>query len=70
MVSLMYIRYRFKLPRPNDYLGLPIGQHITICAQIGDKEIQRSYTPISSDEDRGHFDLMIKVRFDGVGFVS
>ena len=54
-------RYRFKLPRPNDTLGLPIGQHIQIVAQIGDKEIQRSYTPISSDDDRGHFDLMIKV---------
>ena len=22
----------------------------------------RSYTPISSDDDRGHFDLLIKVR--------
>jgi Oxidoreductase FAD-binding domain len=42
-------------------LGLPIGQHISIVAQIGDKEIQRSYTPISSDDDRGYFDLMIKV---------
>src|SRR5271163_1351782 len=54
-------RYRFKFSRPNDSLGLPIGQHISIVAQIGDKEIQRSYTPISSDDDRGYFDLMIKV---------
>lgn len=54
-------RYRFKLPRPNDTLGLPIGQHITICAQIDGKEISRSYTPISSEDDRGYFDLMIKV---------
>jgi cytochrome-b5 reductase len=42
-------------------LGLPIGQHISICAQIDDKEISRSYTPITSDDDRGYFDLMIKV---------
>jgi len=56
-------RYRFKLARPNDYLGLPVGQHITITAEIDGKEISRSYTPISSDDDKGYFDLMIKVFF-------
>jgi cytochrome-b5 reductase len=54
--------YRFKLPRKQDILGLPIGQHISLGATIAGqpKEVVRSYTPISSDEDKGHFDLLIK----------
>ncbi|KAF2464332.1 ferredoxin reductase-like protein [Lindgomyces ingoldianus] len=54
--------YRFKLPRAHDILGLPIGQHISLAATIAGqpKEVVRSYTPISSDEDKGYFDLLIK----------
>lgn len=52
--------YRFGLPRPTDTLGLPIGQHISIAANIDGKEIVRSYTPTSGDDDKGHFDLVIK----------
>ncbi|KIX03926.1 NADH-cytochrome b5 reductase 1 [Rhinocladiella mackenziei CBS 650.93] len=54
--------YRFGLPRPDDVLGLPIGQHMSLAAtpKGADKEVVRSYTPISSDEDKGFFDLMIK----------
>ncbi|PSR72391.1 hypothetical protein PHLCEN_2v11734 [Hermanssonia centrifuga] len=52
--------YRFALPHPQDVLGLPIGQHISVSAEIGGKDIMRSYTPTSSDDDLGHFDLLIK----------
>lgn len=52
--------YRFALRHPDDVLGLPIGQHISISAEINGKEIVRSYTPTSSDDDLGHFDLLIK----------
>jgi len=54
--------YRFALPRPTDILGLPIGQHMSLAAtpKGAGKEVVRSYTPISSDEDNGYFDLMIK----------
>jgi len=54
--------YRFSLPSPNQILGLPIGQHISIAAtpKNAEKEIVRSYTPISSDEDLGYVDFMIK----------
>ncbi|KAF8446117.1 hypothetical protein L210DRAFT_3619855 [Boletus edulis BED1] len=52
--------YRFVLPRPDDVLGLPIGQHISVSAEINGKEITRSYTPTSSDDDLGYFDLLIK----------
>ena len=55
-------RYRFNLPTSNSVLGLPIGQHISIGAMLPGqpKEVVRSYTPISSDENRGYFDLLIK----------
>ncbi|KAI9287942.1 hypothetical protein BC943DRAFT_317457 [Umbelopsis sp. AD052] len=52
--------YRFGLPDRDDVLGLPIGQHISIMAEINGKQISRSYTPTSLDEDKGHFDLLIK----------
>lgn len=56
-----FYRYRFALPTPEATLGLPIGQHISVQAEIGGKQIMRSYTPTSSDDDKGHFDLLIKV---------
>ena len=53
--------YRFSLPK-GTVLGLPIGQHVSVSATIGGKLVQRSYTPTSSDDDVGFFDLLIKVR--------
>jgi len=53
--------YRFKLPHVQDVLGLPTGQHIAVSAEINGKVITRNYTPISNDNDRGHFSLIIKV---------
>ncbi|CAI7655489.1 unnamed protein product [Penicillium glandicola] len=54
--------YRFALPRSTDILGLPIGQHISLAATIDGqpKEVVRSYTPISSDNEAGYFDLLVK----------
>jgi cytochrome-b5 reductase len=52
--------YRFGLPNPDDILGLPIGQHISVSATINGKDVMRSYTPTSSDDDLGHFELLIK----------
>lgn len=50
--------YRFALPKKEDVLGLPLGQHISLVANINGKVISRSYTPISSD--KGYFELLIK----------
>jgi len=63
--------YRFKLPKPTDILGLPIGQHISLGATLDvtnpktqevkkNQEVIRSYTPISSDVNPGYFDLIVK----------
>ncbi|KAB0802776.1 hypothetical protein PPYR_04962 [Photinus pyralis] len=59
-------RFRFKLPSKGHILGLPVGQHIHLSAKIGDDLIIRSYTPVSSNEDRGYVDLVIKVYFKNV----
>lgn len=63
--------YRFKIPLPlghmpgllpDPILGLPIGQHISLTAEINGKEVQRKYTPTTLDgEDPGHFHLVVKV---------
>jgi cytochrome-b5 reductase len=57
--------YRFSLPKPTDILGLPIGQHISISAEINGKVITRNYTPTSYDDQPGHFDLLVKTYEQG-----
>lgn len=59
---MIYYSYRFALPSSTDILGLPIGQHISVAARIEGQpeDVVRSYTPISSDENPGYFDLLIK----------
>ncbi|XP_077194002.1 NADH-cytochrome b5 reductase 3 isoform X2 [Paroedura picta] len=59
-------RFRFALPSPEHILGLPIGQHIYLSARIDGNLVIRPYTPVSSDDDKGYVDLVIKVYFKGV----
>ncbi|CAH2062918.1 unnamed protein product, partial [Iphiclides podalirius] len=59
-------RFRFGLPSSEHVLGLPIGQHIHLSVKIEDDLIIRAYTPVSSDEDKGYVDLVIKVYFKNV----
>jgi len=54
--------FRFELPSKNHVLGLPTGQHIHLSAKINDQLVVRPYTPVSSDDDVGHMDLVIKVQ--------
>ena len=41
------------------------GKHIFVYASIGGETVMRAYTPISSDDDLGKLDLLIKVREAG-----
>ncbi|KAJ1732657.1 NADH-cytochrome b5 reductase [Coemansia sp. Benny D160-2] len=59
-------RYRFELPVPHAALGLPIGRHIQIMAVVDGKEVARSYTPTSTDNDKGFFELVVKTYPTGV----
>ncbi|KAK0162896.1 hypothetical protein PV327_006628 [Microctonus hyperodae] len=59
-------RFRFGLPTPQHVLGLPIGQHIHLTAEINGELVIRAYTPVSSDDDHGYVDLVVKVYFKNV----
>jgi len=56
-------RFRFALPSMDHILGLPVGQHIYLSARIDGQLVIRPYTPVSSDDDKGYMDLVIKVYF-------
>lgn len=56
-------RFRFGLPSSVHVLGLPIGQHVYLSAKVGGSLMVRAYTPVSSDEDQGFVDLVVKVYF-------
>ncbi|KAG4954646.1 hypothetical protein JHK87_040240 [Glycine soja] len=58
--------FRFALPSKDQLLGLPVGKHIFLCATINEKLCMRAYTPTSSVDEVGFFDLVIKVYFKGV----
>ncbi|KAJ1460937.1 hypothetical protein M885DRAFT_433240 [Pelagophyceae sp. CCMP2097] len=71
------VRLRFALPSPDMILGLPVGKHFKCFAPNAkgrakgewngraddetEAEIERKYTPTSSDDDKGFADLVIKV---------
>jgi cytochrome-b5 reductase len=58
--------FRFEL-KPGQSLGLPIGTHIVIRETIPSvrnpegEVVTRLYSPVSGLDDKGHFDIMIKV---------
>ena len=41
-------------------LNLPIGHHILARTVIDEKVEERKYTPITTEDDWGYFDLLIK----------
>ncbi len=41
------------------------GQHIYLSARIDGKLVVRPYTPVSSDDDKGFVDLVVKVKPEG-----
>ena len=38
-----------------------MGQHVYLSARINEQLVIRPYTPVSSDEEHGYFDLVVKV---------
>jgi cytochrome-b5 reductase len=58
-------RFRFELPSSKHVLGLPIGQHIYLTVRINGELVKRPYTPTTSDDNQGYFDLVIKVYPNG-----
>ncbi|KAJ8386392.1 hypothetical protein AAFF_G00170970 [Aldrovandia affinis] len=59
-------KFRFALPSVEHVLGLPVGTHVYLSARIDGGHVVRPYTPISSDDDKGFVDLVVKVYFRNV----
>jgi len=61
-VSHNTIMFRFKLPSSTQRLGLPVGKHVLLrFVDEKGESVSRPYTPVSSDDNVGYFDLVIKV---------
>jgi len=58
---------RFEL-KDDEILGLDVASALVVKAPIGEngKPVIRPYTPISSNDDKGHWDLLVKVYEKGV----
>lgn len=56
-------KFRFGLPSGAHILGLPIGQHVYLSAKVNGSLVVRAYTPVSSDQDKGYVDLVVKVYY-------
>lgn len=65
LVAPNVYRLTFSLPTTSTVLGLPIGQHVAIKADVDGESIARSYTPVSNNTDRGVLELVVKVYPDG-----
>ncbi|KAL2091179.1 hypothetical protein ACEWY4_013442 [Coilia grayii] len=59
-------RFRFALPSEEHVLGLPVGKHVYLSARIDGNLVVRPYTPVSSDDDLGYVDLVVKIYFRNV----
>ncbi|KAL4622439.1 NADH-cytochrome b5 reductase 3 [Arapaima gigas] len=59
-------KFRFALPTPEHVLGLPVGKHVYLSARIDGNLVVRPYTPVSSDDDKGYVDLVVKIYFKDV----
>ncbi|KAJ5355023.1 cytochrome b5 reductase [Penicillium cataractarum] len=59
-------RFIFALPHSADVIGLPIGQHVAIKANIKGQSVSRSYTPTSNNLDLGVLELVIRCYPDGL----
>uniref|UniRef100_A0A0N4U166 NADH-cytochrome b5 reductase n=1 Tax=Dracunculus medinensis TaxID=318479 RepID=A0A0N4U166_DRAME len=59
-------RFRFKLPSEKHSLGLPVGQHVFLSAKINGKLVVRPYTPVTSEDEKGYTELVVKVYFKDV----
>lgn len=59
-------RFRFATHAEDQELGLPVGVHILTVMKINDQLVIRPYTPISPVNQKGSFDLGIKVYFKDI----
>ncbi|PYI01086.1 hypothetical protein BO78DRAFT_411732 [Aspergillus sclerotiicarbonarius CBS 121057] len=66
LLSPSVYRFVFALPDMKGVIGLPIGQHVAIRANINGNSVTRSYTPVSNNLDLGRLELVVKCYPDGL----
>ncbi|KAL0374570.1 UNVERIFIED_CONTAM: Nitrate reductase [NADH] [Sesamum radiatum] len=54
---------RFALLNEDEVMGLPIKKHIFLCTTVIDKLCMRAYTPSSTVDTIGYFELVVKIYF-------
>ncbi|XP_062921667.1 NADH-cytochrome b5 reductase 1-like [Mobula hypostoma] len=59
-------KFRFALPSASHILGLPVGKHVYLSARIDGSLVVRPYTPVTSDDEKGYVDVVVKIYFKGV----
>ncbi|KAG6550915.1 hypothetical protein Mapa_007530 [Marchantia paleacea] len=69
-LSANVCKLRFGLQSKEHILGLPVGKHVLIAANINNRLVMRAYTPVSCDKDVGYFDLLVKVYFKNESYPS
>jgi cytochrome-b5 reductase len=52
-------KLRFAIPG-NECLDIPIGRHICIRAEIAGLTVHRAYTPVTTPDQQGYFELVVK----------
>ena len=52
--------FRFQLPNSESNIGLSIGRHISLRANIDGNNVIRAYTPTSHPQQKGFFELLVK----------
>ena len=61
-ISPNTIIFRFDLPSATARFGLPVGKHCLLRFEDAEgKQISRPYTPVSSEDNRGFFEILMKV---------
>lgn len=60
-ISRDVVLLKFALGSPDVTLGLRTGDHVQVRARIDGKLVLRSYTPVSLPDQKGSFDLLIRV---------
>ena len=60
-------RFRFALQSNDHIIGLPVGQHVSLkYVDAEGKDVIRSYTPTTSNDERGYVDFVIKIYYKNV----
>ncbi|KAG9352862.1 hypothetical protein JZ751_017438 [Albula glossodonta] len=60
------VKYPLTLIDKEHVLGLPVGKHVYLSARVDGNLVVRPYTPVSSDDDKGFVDLVVKIYFRNV----